>query len=115
MKITDVNERASKGYDNKKECRVVNLRKERYDVYIGRGSKWGNPFQMANHTEEERNRVCDEYEKYFWSIGLYKYIDELKGKTLGCFCKPKRCHGDFLAKVANGEINIEEYLKSHLL
>ena len=25
-------------------CKVVNLRKEKYDVYIGRGSKWGNKF-----------------------------------------------------------------------
>ena len=26
-----------------KEIRVVNKYKESYDVYIGRGSKWGNP------------------------------------------------------------------------
>ena len=26
---------------------------------------------------------------------------ELKGKTLGCWCKPKKCHGDILLEIAN--------------
>jgi hypothetical protein len=26
---------------------------------------------------------------------------ELKGKVLGCWCSPKACHGDILAKIAN--------------
>lgn len=81
--------------------KVVNLRKEKYDVYIGRGSKWGNPFMMKNYSEEERNRVCDEYEKWFWTTDLPNQIHELKNKKLGCYCKPKRCHGDFLVRLAN--------------
>lgn len=81
--------------------KVVNKYKEAYDVYIGRGSKWGNPFNMNGNSEKERNRVCDEYEKYFFSTNLPNEIHELKDKVLGCFCKPKRCHGDFLAKLAN--------------
>ena len=81
--------------------KVVNLKKEKYDIYIGRGSKWGNPFQMKNWSDEERNRVCDEYEKWFWTTELPNHIHELKDMTLGCYCKPKRCHGDFLAKLAN--------------
>jgi hypothetical protein len=32
---------------------------------------------------------------------LVNDLHELKGKKLGCFCKPKRCHGDFLAREAN--------------
>lgn len=87
--------------------KVVNLRREKYDVYIGRGSKWGNPFKMLDWSLEERNRVCDEYEKWFWTTDLPNQIHELKDKTLGCYCKPKRCHGDFLAKLAN-ELGIEE-------
>lgn len=81
--------------------RVVNLRKEKYDIYIGRGSKWGNPFIMKDWSDKERNRVCDEYEKWFWTTDLPNQIHELKDKVLGCYCKPKRCHGDFLANLAN--------------
>jgi hypothetical protein len=82
---------------------VVNIKHtKKYDVYIGRGSKWGNPFKMKNKSDEERDRVCDLYETWFYSMGLDKDIHMLKGKILGCYCKPKRCHGDFLAKLANG-------------
>jgi len=83
------------------KCRVVNLRKEKYDVYIGRGSKWGNPFRMRNNSQEERDRVCEEYEKYFFTTDLPNQLHELRGKVLGCYCKPLRCHGDFLAKLVN--------------
>ena len=33
---------------------------------------------------------------------LLKDLHELKGKTLGCFCKPKRCHGDILVELVSG-------------
>ena len=82
-------------------CKVVNLKKEKYDIYIGRGSKWGNPFIMRDYSQQERDRVCDEYEKWFWTTDLPKQLYELKDKILGCYCKPKRCHGDFLAKEVN--------------
>lgn len=83
------------------KCRAVNLRKEKYDVYIGRGSKWGNPFRMRNNSQAERDRVCEEYEKYFFTTDLPNQLHELRGKVLGCYCKPLRCHGDFLAKLVN--------------
>jgi len=34
-------------------CKVVNLRKEKYDVYIGRGSKWGNKFVIGRDGDRE--------------------------------------------------------------
>lgn len=70
-------------------------------VYIGRGSKWGNECVIG--VDGDRNDVCDSYEetkgrdKGF--IAMVKA--ELKGQDLVCFCKPARCHGDFLLKVAN--------------
>lgn len=91
-----------------KKCKVVNLRKEPYDIYIGRGSKWGNPFKMRNNSEAERNYVCAAYEDYFYKSGLEDDLHELKGKILGCYCKPLRCHGDFLAMLVNerwGDVN----------
>lgn len=83
------------------ECTVVNKMKNDFDIYIGRGSKWGNPFNMKNQSQTERDRVCKEYEKHFWDSNLIDSIGELEGKVLGCYCTPKRCHGDFLAKLAN--------------
>lgn len=82
---------------------VVNIKRKnaKYDVYIGRGSKWGNPFVMKDWSDEERNRVCDEYEMWFFTQQhLVDSLPELKDKVLGCYCKPKRCHGDFLARLA---------------
>ena len=83
------------------KCTVVNKRRQVYDVYIGRGSKWGNPFTMLNNSAGERERVCKEYEDYFWTTDLSTHLDELRGKRLGCFCAPLQCHGDFLAKITN--------------
>lgn len=82
---------------------VVNIKTGvKYDVYVGRPSKWGNPFRPKNHTLEERDRVCDQYEKWFWTQPLLvNSIHELRGKVLGCYCKPLRCHADFLDRVAN--------------
>lgn len=88
-------------FPNPPSCEVVNITTEAYEVYIGRGSKWGNPFKMKNQSQQERDRVCDEYEKWFWTTDLKHDLHELKGKILGCYCKPLRCHGDFLAREAN--------------
>jgi len=82
-------------------CTVVNIRNTKPDVYIGRGSKWGNPFVMKNSSQEERTRVCAEYEAWFHTTGLVHDLRELRGKTLGCYCAPKQCHGDFLARETN--------------
>lgn len=87
-------------------CRVVNKYKEKFDVYIGRGSKWGNPFPMKNKSDEERKRVIAKYKNHLWdqiNSGEIS-VDELlslDGKTLGCFCKPKACHGDVIVSAIN--------------
>jgi hypothetical protein len=86
---------------------VVHCRKEPYDVYIGRPGKWGNPFShLPNTLAQFRVTTRDESITRFkaWilaSPNLLKDIKELKGKVLGCWCKPKSCHGDVLAELAN--------------
>jgi hypothetical protein len=71
-------------------------------VYIGRGSKWGNPFIL--HNEADRDKVIQLYETYLISnVDLLRDLIELKGKSLVCFCAPKSCHGDVLLKYANKE------------
>lgn len=75
--------------------RVVHCKKEPYDVYIGRPSKWGNPFSIGKHGTREE--VIEKYKKYILACDdLLDSLHELKGKTLGCWCKPKACHGDVL-------------------
>ena len=86
--------------------RVVNLYKEPYDIYIGRSgkgrvSKWGNPYKYGTKKENIAN-----FEHYLLdSPELMADLPELLNKRLGCFCKPKACHGDILKKYA--ELNEE--------
>jgi hypothetical protein len=78
-----------------------------YDIYIGRGSKWGNPFSHMDNTKAEfkvnsREEAIDSFKEWILTQPtLLEKLPELKGKTLCCFCKPKSCHGDVLAELAN--------------
>ena len=66
---------------------------------IDRNSDWGNPFEIPN--DGDRDTVCDSYEIFFpRKFSLHSRLDELKGKVLGCWCFPQRCHGDFLVEAA---------------
>lgn len=101
-----------------KKTTVVNLNYEKYDVYIGRknkrrgleASQWGNPFFIGK--DGTRKEVIEKYRQYLLNNEeLLKQIPKLKGKVLGCYCKPLPCHGDVLAELANSasdEINQEE-------
>ena len=88
--------------------RVVHCKKEEFDVYVGRGSKWGNPYShkegtLAEYVVESRREAVQRFEEYLLSNEeLMGSLSELKGKTLGCWCKPKSCHGDILLRYANG-------------
>ena len=83
--------------------KVVNLKVDKYDVYIGRGSKWGNPFVLLN--EDERNEVIEKYEEYIRGRkDLMDSLYELDGKVLGCYCKPRKCHGDVLIKLRKEQL-----------
>ena len=77
--------------------RVVHCKRESYDVYIGRPSKWGNPFKIGK--DGTREEVIEKYRNYMQDSHLLDHIQELKGKTLGCYCKPAACHGDVLVEL----------------
>lgn len=89
------------------QCKVVHFKKDPYDVYIGRGSKWGNPFThkdgtMAQFKVSSRKEAIEKYEEWIKTQShLMDSLYELKGKTLGCWCKPQSCHGDVLKKLAD--------------
>jgi len=79
-------------------CRVVNLRKERHEVNIGRGSKWGNRFVIGRdgNREEGIRKYRDWIMKNDYLLGC---LGELKDKVLGCYCKSLACHGDVLVEL----------------
>ncbi len=88
---------------------VVHCKKRRYDVYIGRPSKWGNPFShkkgtKAEYRVENLQESLDSYREYILkSPLLLKDLHELEGKVLGCWCKPSPCHGDILVELIESE------------
>ena len=51
-----------------------------------------------------RKEVIEKYRVYVMTRqDLLDHLHILKGKTLGCFCNPKPCHGDVLAELADKE------------
>ena len=80
--------------------RVVHCKRETFDVYIGRPSKWGNPFVIGK--DGTREDVIAKYETWIETQPqLMNALPELRGKALGCWCSPKSCHGDVLVRLAN--------------
>lgn len=107
--------------------KVGELRKIGYDslekwlenpnhVYIGRAcvyvkgtydSKWKNPYPVKKYGRDECLRMYLEYVEK--NESLMNDLDELRGKTLGCWCchmpRPERCHGDILIDLLNKKLN----------
>ena len=80
---------------------VVHCKRAPFDVYIGRPSKWGNPFAIGK--DGNRQEVIEKYREWIQSRPdlLAAVVPELKGKVLGCWCAPAACHGDVLTILAN--------------
>lgn len=80
--------------------KVVHCKREQYDVYIGRPSKWGNPFTIGR--DGTREEVIAKYKEWvLYNADLMGDLITLKGKVLGCWCAPQACHGDVLVELAN--------------
>lgn len=74
-------------------------------VYVGRPSKWGNPWSISD--------VCSREE----AVSIYRRMicsnpklveaakAELRGKDLVCWCAPLACHADVLLEIANAQDN----------
>lgn len=84
-------------------------------IYVGRGSRWGNPFVVG--IDGDRQECIDKYEKMLFpythrdgdlhdfflsNVNYEDIIDNLKGKNLACWCKiSESCHADVLLEIAN--------------
>lgn len=120
-------------------CRIVNITSGNpegwsHDIYIGypldgKPTKWGNQFDVAGDLYlEERARWdaecrlrpeldvnCAVFMYRLWLLNspaglrLQEDIDELRGKVLGCFCKPNPCHGDVLVELLGQREEMDAY------
>ena len=99
---------------------VVHLKRDEYDVYIGRPTIWGNPYSHLSNTLAEHKvaNVTEAIQKYREWIQTQPHLladlKDLKGKKLACWCRPKggfkgklMCHGQILAALCD-EIQPEE-------
>ncbi len=81
-------------------CKVLNARRVGKHstgncIYVGRPSKWGNPFVIGR--DGTRDEVIAKYRA--WIVQqptLLAVLHELRGKDLVCWCAPERCHADVL-------------------
>ena len=64
-------------------------------VYVGRGSKWGNPFKVEGMG---RYMAVALYER---NVLPHLPVHELRGQDLACWCRlDQLCHADVLLKAA---------------
>lgn len=87
---------------------VVNKdRGDDFDVYIGRGTPWGNPYPVGKQEGQyERSESIELFRRHFETVvlpdpSLRKGLLGLRGLRLACHCKPLACHGDVIAGYLN--------------
>ena len=87
--------------------RVVHCKRDPYDVYIGRPSKYGNPYSHTPGTSAEFLVASREEAITMYRLWVEQHPElladmlQLQGKTLGCWCAPKQCHGDVIIEIIN--------------
>ena len=87
-------------------------------VYVGRPTKWGNPYEVGRSYHDQETGETWEHISQNTAVEFYKeailnqypaatvtieeIVKELKGKNLACWCsKDERCHADVLLRLAN--------------
>jgi len=90
---------------------VVHCRRELFDVFIGRPSKWGNPYAIGR--DGSRTQVIQKYRVWVMNQPqLMASLPELRDKILGCYCKPLACHGDVLVDLIATEVESQDTIPS---
>jgi hypothetical protein len=89
---------------------IVNIHKTKiYDIYCGRGSKWGNPYTHIKDRNTKAKYIVDsralsiiKYKEWILTQPeLLDSLEELNDKILGCYCLPKSCHCQVLVDLIN--------------
>ncbi|WP_433632638.1 DUF4326 domain-containing protein [Halomicrococcus sp. NG-SE-24] len=96
------------------QTRLVNQRNtDEYDIDIGRANGgeshllntdvgddgWlGNPYKTSDgySREEAVEKYREAFQNRFDDDEFRDAVEELRGKTLACWCTPKACHGDVI-------------------
>ena len=65
------------------------------EIYVGRPTKWGNPYSLSRFTRME---AISKFEKLLANSKLAEQIHELDDKKLYCHCAPLPCHADILIR-----------------
>jgi len=102
------------------KCRRVNHLKDPYDIFIGRPSKWGNPFSYKKYSTStykvsSRRESIDKHKEWLLSGDgrfLLDQLHELSGKKISCWCNTNQtCHGDILVELVNnlGKRGLEQF------
>ena len=85
---------------------AVNKYREPFDMLVTRGTAWGNPFVLKD-TNDAKARIECVYNFVLWLKDKQDLVEvakrKMKDKRLGCVCKPKLCHADVWARLANGQ------------
>jgi len=79
---------------------VVNIKRSKCEVFCGRGSFFGNQYRIGR--DGDRGEVIEKYREWFnkklTNSEFRVKVLALKGKKLGCWCKPLRCHCDVIVE-----------------
>ncbi len=68
-------------------------------VYVGRPTKWGNPF--IDGSKQEVTALFKQFVESDPAL-IARIKSELRGKQLACWCSlSSHCHADVLAQIAN--------------
>lgn len=82
---------------------IINLKDSKCEVYCGRGSPFGNPYRIGD--DGDREQVIAKYRIWFYKkLTDPSFRDKvlfLRGKVLGCYCHPMKCHCDVIIEYLN--------------
>lgn len=110
------------------ETIVVHINRDVFDFYVGRPSKWGNPWThkptgtLAEFVVADRKTAIENYKKWLTGEDFKDVLPEkrqwilnnihlLRGKRISCWCHPRACHADILALLADGKLVIIDFDK----
>ncbi len=117
MKPQRIQRKRTKGWRMQTESKALN---GLYAVYVGRPSKWGNPFRFSDgdcdhpdcgpgaHPVTKEMAIKSHAN---WIVGMLRaeptFLGALRGKNLACWCPIITdgnycpCHADILLELAN--------------
>lgn len=90
--------------DSGKVKNLKHTKSRKNTIYIGRGSKYGNPYRSGR--DGTRNEVIQLFEIHLNKLlddGIITVVElsDMYGLDLLCYCKPQPCHGDVLLRYIN--------------